>query len=120
MDTLFYNPIQRDIQMVKGDTLSFGFQIQGLQGVHPTDINFTCKETPESEAALFELDLDNGIDLREYDSTEDVYTYGLRLPPEATADLDTGRYFYDLQLISGDDILTLMIGRFAIDYEITV
>ena len=119
MDTLGYNPIQRDIQMIKGDTLSFAFQIQGLGGEPPTSIFFTCKETPESSEELFMLEPNDGIELRDYDSDNDVYTFALRVPPEYTQDLETGRYFYDLQMTCGDDVLTLMIGRFIIDYEIT-
>lgn len=118
-NTLFYNPTQYDISMIKGDTMSFGFQLQGLDNTPPDDITFTCKETPESSEPLFELYIDNGIEFREYDSETDTATYSLRLPPEATQELAVGRYFYDLQLTAGDDVLTLLIGRFAIDYEIT-
>ena len=40
----FNNSITRTISMVKGDTLSFGFQITGLNGTEPDAIYFSCKE----------------------------------------------------------------------------
>lgn len=36
----FFNPIKRDIAIVQGDTCSFGFQLQGLQGQRPTSITY--------------------------------------------------------------------------------
>lgn len=119
MQDIAYNPIKRDLTMIKGDTLSFGFQIQGLGETAPTSIDFTCKNTPEDSEALFALSLNDGIVLRSYDAEEDVYTYGVRIPPSMTEDLDTGRYFYDLQLTANDDILTLMIGRLTLEHQIT-
>lgn len=119
MADIFYNPIDRDIAMIQGDTLSFGFQIQGLGSTPPTSIDFTCKNTPEDTEALFAVSLEDYITLRSYDSEEDVYTYGVRIPPSMTEDIDLGRYFYDLQLAANDDVITLMRGRLTIDYQIT-
>lgn len=119
MADFFYNPIDRDITMVKGDTLAFGFQIQGLGGSEPSSIAFTCKNTPEDTEALFAVSLDDNIILRDYDSDEDIYTYSVRIPPSLTEDLDLGRYFYDLELTANDDVLTLMRGRLTLVYEIT-
>lgn len=119
MADFFFNAVRRDISMVKGDTLAFGFQIQGLGGSEPSSIIFTCKNTPEDTSALFAVSLDDNITLRDYNSEEDIYTYSVRIPPSLTEDLDIGRYFYDLQLTANDDILTLMIGRLTLEQEIT-
>ena len=119
MADFFFNAVRRDISMVKGDTLAFGFQIQGLGDQEPSSIIFTCKNTPEDSDPLFTVSLDDNITLRDYNSEEDIFTYSVRIPPSLTEDLDVGRYFYDLQLTANDDILTLMIGRLTLEQEIT-
>lgn len=115
----FNNAIKRDISMVKGDTMSFGFQIQGLGDQRPDEIHFTCKQDLEDENYIFERTLDNGISFRSYDQETDTLTYGVRVPPEATEDLQDGIYYYDLQLDINGDILTLMKGRLTIEWQIT-
>ena len=49
----FFNAIRRDISMIRGDTMSFSFQLKGLGGQRPEDIKFTCKETIEDVDPLF-------------------------------------------------------------------
>ena len=115
----FFNPIKRDIAMIRNDTLSFGFQIQGLGDQDPDEIIFTCKETPEDDEALFSVSFADNITEDSYDPETDIRTYIVRIPPVLTEDLELGRYFYDLQLYTNDDIITLMRGRLTIDYEIT-
>lgn len=115
----FFNPIKRDITIIRGDTLSFAFQVQGLDGQTPNEIAFTCKETPESDTPLFSVDLNDHIRERSYDSERDITTYVVRIPPILTADLELGRYFYDLQININNDIITLMRGRLSLEYEIT-
>ena len=43
----FYNAIRQDIAIVEGDTCSFGFQIQGLEGQDPSSIKLTAKKSIE-------------------------------------------------------------------------
>ena len=119
MADYFYNAIRRDIVMIKNDTLSFGFQVQGLEGQIPSNIVFTCKETPESVKALFTVSLSDHIQERSYDSETDIRTYVLRIPPELTGKVELGRYFYDIQFTVNYDILTLMIGRLTVSYQVT-
>lgn len=115
----FFNAINKDITMVQGDTMSFNFQLQGLQGTDPSSIIFTCKETPEDNEPLFAVSLDDNISLQEYDTEHDISTYCVRIPPELTNNIALGRYFYDLQLSVNYDVLTLMRGRLTIVYQIT-
>lgn len=119
MSDYFYNPIKRDLAMIKSDTMSFGFEVKGLGGQEPDAIQFTCKEKLEDDFYLFAVNLNNTIDLRSYDEESDTYTYGVRIPPEDTAGLDAGRYFYDLELKVNNDIITLMIGRLTIEDQVT-
>ena len=120
MADYFYNPIRRDARIVKGDTLSFGFQLQGLGGKTPDGVYFTCKETPESETPLFSQSLDDTIDERDYNEATDTLTYSVRIPPYATSGLELGRYFYDLRVYIDGDVITLMNGRLSIEHEITI
>lgn len=115
----FYNPFNRDLTMVKGDTLSFAFQIQGLGGKIPDSIFLTVKKTIETESPLFNIYDGDTIRLRSYDEESDIFTYVVRIPPYLTADLELGRYYYDLEIQINEDTLTLMKGRFTLDYEIT-
>lgn len=115
----FFNPIKRDIAMIRGDTMSFAFQVQGLKGEIPSEIIFTCKDTPESDTPLFGVSLEDNISLQSYDGEHDILTYVLRIPPNLTNNIALGRYYYDLQVSVNYDILTLMRGRLSIEYQIT-
>ena len=116
----FYNVLKKDITMVKGDTMSFGFQIQGLEGSTPSSIVFSCKDDPEDDTAIFVSSLsDGGIWLDSQDAESDILTYGVRVAPYKTKDLDTGRYFYDLQIAVNADVFTLMKGRLQLEYDVT-
>ena len=117
----FYNAERRDIEIVRGDTMSFNFQLQGLQGTEPDRITFMVKENIEDtdENALVNLELGNGISKLSYASETDILTYTVRMRPDLTEDLDLARYYYDLQIEVSEDILTLMKGRFTLDYDIT-
>ena len=105
--------------MIQGDTCSFGFQLQGLGGQRPSSIFLSCKEKVEDTDTLFKISLNNNIDERSYDSERDILTYGVRIPPQATHNLPLGRYFYDLQAVVNGDIITLMIGRLSLEYQVT-
>lgn len=115
----FYNPLRRDLTMIKGDTLSFGFQVQGLKGQLPSSIVLTCRETIEAVSPLFEISLSDTIKYRSYDEDNDILTYTVRIPPHKTAALALGRFYYDLELQVNNDVITLMKGRLTLDYEIT-
>lgn len=115
----FLNAIKRDIEMIRGDTLSFAFQVQGLKGQEPTKVQFSCKESLEDTTYLFDVSLADTIDIRSYDEASDTFTYVVRIPPEKTKRVEPGRYYYDLELYCNGDVITLMIGRIQIDYQVT-
>ena len=115
----FFNAIRRDISMIRGDTMSFAFQVKGLEGQRPTDIKFTCKETIEDVDPLFICILGESISEISYDPDKDLLTYRVRVRPYQTAALELGRFFYDLELTVNGDIITLMTGRLSLESEIT-
>lgn len=116
----FFNPIERDIFIVQGDTCAFGFQLQGTKGQEPSSIILTCRESIEADDALFGVSTVDTIDLRGYDEATDTFTYGVRIPPYLTQDIPLGRYFYDLQIAINEDVFTLMRGRFSVEYQVTL
>lgn len=113
----FLNAIYQDIEIVKGDTLAFNFQLQGLQGETP-EIYFSCAEHYD-ETPLFTLDLIDGISLEDYNIATDTATYSVRVAPIKTKDLDLNRYYYDLEATISGDVLTLMRGRLTLLYGVT-
>lgn len=115
----FFNAVKRDITMVRGDTLSFNFQLEGLEGVAPTALTFSCKEDYEDEDALFTCSIGDGITQTSYDADSDTYTYTCRVAPAKTENLDLARFYYDLEMIAGNDVITLMIGRLTLSYDVT-
>ena len=115
----FYNAIRKEISMIKGDTLAFNFQLQGLGGETPTSLYFTCREKPESQNYYFQRALNSGINLISYDNTKDIATYSIRVLPSQTESLSVGRYYYDLQLTVNEDVITLMKGRINLDWDVT-
>ena len=118
MDT-FYNAVRKEITMIKGDTLDFNFQVQGLDGATPDSIYFTCREKPESENYYFRRSLGNGVLLLSQDATSDTNTYSVRVRPDQTEGLNAGRYYYDLQMSVDNDVLTLMKGHINIEWDVT-
>ena len=113
----FINAIYQDIDIVKGDTLAFNFQLKGLNGVEPA-FKFSCKDNPEGET-YFTSESPDGITLEDYDEVKDIATYSVYIAPAKTKGLELARYYYDLQMTLEDDIYTLMRGRFTLLYEIS-
>ena len=113
----FNNSIYGDLEMVKNDTLSFNFQLQGLEGQQPFNILFTCKNNPDDEEYIFQRQIGDGISLLSYDAETDIATYTLRIAPDNTETMSCGRYFYDLEVTVNSDVFTLMRGRLELLWE---
>ena len=114
----YINAITQNIEMVKGDTLAFNFQLQGLGGDNPDTIIFSCAEH-YGDSPIFTVNLNDGISNVDYDVAKDLATYSVRIAPQKTASLDVNRYYYDMQLTVNDDVITLMRGRLALLNEVT-
>lgn len=120
MADIFYNAIKQDAAMVKGDTLQFGFLIKGLAGATPEHITFTCKKSVEDETPLFAAEYPEQITQHSYTPEDDILFYVCRIPPEFTADVQPGRYIYDLQIKVNSDVITLLNGHLSIEPEVTI
>lgn len=101
----------RYVLMTRGDTLSFGVEIEGLD--QDLDTAFlTCKRN-HAESAVFQKSLGDGITKRE------TGVYVVRVAPEDTEDLEPGKYYYDLQLGVNGDIFTVLKGVLELERDVT-
>ena len=101
-----------NITMVKGDTLSFGMEFEGLD----QDLSaayFSCKMDYTDDEYAFQKALNDGI------TKVSTGKYRVRIAPADTADLDAGLYRYDLQISVNSDVFTLMRGVLDIQEEVT-
>lgn len=112
----FLNALTSDIEMVRGDTMVFNFQLEGLQGATP-DFTFTCNDNPEG-TTYFTVDTTDGVELLEYDSDNDVATYAVTVAPYKTQTMDIARYYYDLKMELDTDVITLLRGRLTLLYDV--
>lgn len=116
-NNIFYNAMNQDITMVKGDTLSFNFQIDGMGADEFDQITFTVKENPNDAEALFSINFsDEGITKLLDEENHLIYT--LRVPPDKTATLTPGAFYYDLVAEHSGDVLTFMRGRLILNYSV--
>ena len=121
----YSNYFTQDIDMVKGDTLSFDFLLQNTNYGSPSQIDpkivFACAD--ESDI-LFTASRDtaegiyDGITIVGHDDRTNTTTYNVRIAPDKTKNLDLARYYYDLEATIGSDVFTLMRGRLTLLREI--
>lgn len=100
------------IDMVKGDTLSFGLEIEGL-GQDLESAFFTVRKNETDSEILIQKSLDSGI------SKTESNKYVVRLAPEDTSELDAGNYHFDCQIGVNDDIFTIMLGILILEQDVT-
>lgn len=100
-----------NIKMVKGDTQSFGFEIEGVENLDTA--YFSCKRNSQDENYLFQRSLNSGITQR----SENQYV--VRIDPDDTALLEPGQYWYDLEISKNDDVFTIFRGVLELLPEIT-
>lgn len=105
-----------NLEMTKGDTLSFGVQIYDL-GQNLETAYFTVKTNYDDEQYLLQKSLNNGITLDHV--AGDDYYYVVRLAPADTEALELGKYYYDLQIALNEDVFTILKGVFTLDFEVT-
>ena len=101
-----------NINMIRGDTVAFGMEIDDLD----QDLDFayfTCKENYTDEANLFQKSLGDGIEKIE------TGKYSIRIAPEDTKDAEAGMYFYDLTIGVNGDVFTVKKGVWTIEWDVT-
>lgn len=116
----FINALNQNIDMVRGDTLSFNFQLSGLGSRSAYEnllITFAVAEHYD-DVELIEVTYENGITLEEYDAIKDTATFSVYVAPNMTKSLELTRYFYDLQIKNETNVITLMRGRLTLLYDV--
>lgn len=117
----FLNAFNQDFDMVRGDTLNFSFQLQGLgsqAAYNNLNIIFAVAEHYDDEPYLFGATKGQGITLEEYDSDTDTATFSVYIAPELTKSLELMRYYYDLQIKDTSNVITLMRGRLTLIWDV--
>ena len=108
-----FNMCESNITMIKGDTLSFGIEIEGLDGQDLESAYFTCKEILTAEQTIFQKSLSNGI------TKVDDGKYVVRVAPEDTENVVAGEYWYDCEIGINNDIYTILLGALTILQDVT-
>lgn len=104
--------MKKNFDMIKGDTLAFVFEIENLNE-DLVSCYFSCKKNSKNVEYAFQKSLNNGI------TKIETGKYKVRVAPEDTKTLSTGKYYYDLQIGIGEDIYTILTGQIYINEEIT-
>lgn len=111
------NYYRNNIRHVKGDTYSSGLIIEDL-GQDLDTAYFTCRDSlNDNSDILFQCSLDDGISLVDYDEEKDIRKYAIRVEPSKTKNLQSGTYYYDLEVGVNSDIFTIMKGKFIIEQD---
>lgn len=111
------NYYKNNIRHVKGDTYSSALTIENL-GQDLDSVYFTCRDNLNNDSeVLFESSLNDGVSLVDYDDENDVRKYAIRIEPSKTKNLQSGAYYYDLEIGVNSDIFTIMKGKFVIEQD---
>ncbi len=116
----YINAINQNIDMVRGDTLAFNFQLAGLGNLaeyEALDVLLAVAEHYDDEA-LIEITKTDGIALEDYDAENDTALFSVCVAPQYTKNMDLERYYYDLQIKDTDNVITLMRGRLTLLWDV--
>ena len=116
----YINAITQNIDMVRGDTLAFSFQLMGLgsrAAYESLAVTFAVAEHYDDDT-IIEITKANGITLTSYNAEKDIATFTVGVAPAYTKPLDLERYYYDLQIKDTSNVITLMRGRLTLLWDV--
>lgn len=107
-----------DIEIIRGDTTPISFSLIDKEGnpLIPTnsdEIYFTMKKDYKEQNYILQKKYSSG------DFTIDENKINFVLSHEDTAELNYGNYVYDIEIISGDYVQTIVLGRITLADEAT-
>lgn len=106
-----------NLSMIKGDTFSFTIEIYDLQE-NLSEAYFSCKKNKSDETYIFQKSIGDGIELEQ--TTEDYISYRVTVAPTDTNTIESGKYYYDLQLTTADgDVFTPLNAVLTIIEDVT-
>lgn len=107
-----------NLEMVEGDTLSFAVEIEFDD--KPQELEkafFTCKNNLDDDDVVFQKTLGKGISFSKQERNKMYYV--VRIAPEDTKDIESGHYFYDMQIELNSDVFTILTGALKVLHGIT-
>lgn len=104
---------ETNMEMVRGDTKAFAFEVEGMGGQEFESVLFSCKRRSSDSAYVFQKTIGDGIT-----ETKDG-RYIVRIAPEDTERLSVGEYVYDVELRANGDVFTIMRGKLKIVPDVT-
>lgn len=104
----------KDFEIVQGDTLTFTVEINGING-NLKNAYFSVKKNINDTSYVFQKTLSGNNQIVKVDNNH----YRVRIAPNDTKNLDTGSYFYDMQIGINDDVWTILSGRLKVTYQVT-
>ena len=116
----FINAINQNIDMIRGDTLAFNFELQGLgsrSAYEELEVIFAVAEHYDDDS-IIEITKTDGIALENYNTESDTALYSICIAPNYTKTMDLDRYYYDLQIKDDNNVITLMRGRLTILWDV--
>lgn len=107
-----------DIEFIRGDTQPIKFQIKDNNGnvlkmEDSDELIFTMKKNYNKKEAILQKKLSNGS--IQYNAGY----YFITFSHDDTAKLKYGTYVYDIQLMSGDIVATVVLGTITLTQEVT-
>lgn len=110
--------MKTNFELIRGDTLSFAFEVEFDEAPQKLEkAYFTCKMNFDDDANIFCKSLGSGINFAKQDGTKLYYI--VRIAPEDTKDLETGMYYYDLEIELNGDVFTILNGALKIEGDVT-
>ena len=106
--------MEQNLMMIKGNTLSFGLEIEGI-GQQLDSSYFTIRKDLDSDQFEVQKILGNGIWLDH--SEGDTMFYAVRIAPADTEDVESGLYHYDWTIEVNGDVFTVMYGVLTIQED---
>lgn len=117
--------IKQNFEFTKGDTFAFALQFAELGQSFET-VYLTCRDGQSiDDNMMFKLSLNDGIEEEintienEDETTTTIYNYKFRIAPEKTKNLESGVYYYDIQISANGDIYTIYKGKIKLTWEVT-
>lgn len=110
--------MKTNFELIRGDTFSFAFEVEFDEAPQKLEkVDFTCKTNFDDDDVVFNKELEKGINFVKQDGTKLYYI--VRIAPEDTKNLETGMYYYDLQIELNGDVFTLLNGALKIEGDVT-
>ena len=117
----YLNAVEQNIEMVRGDTLAFNFNLSGLGSradYEALTIEFNAAYGIDDAPSVQATTDDGGVNIEDYDTATDTALFSVNVAPGKTKNLELSRLYYNLQIIGDDNVITLMRGRLNLLYEI--